>query len=308
MIAAVLGASRDPARERRIGFACAFAVLFVWTGFILASRHGARGVLTPWDLAVLRYGVSFLVLLPVALGGALRGIPLHRIAAIAGTAGYGFALCAYTAFSLAPAAHAAVLLPGALPFVTALLAWALLGERITPRRAISLGIVALGIVLLAGQGFFESPGAWRGDILFFIGTSSWAVFSILVRRWRITALQATVSIAVGCAPLYLPVWWLFLPSRLGEAAIGEVLFQAVYQGVLAMVVASLLFTRAIVALGPTTLSLFTSLVPALAALAAWPVLGETLGPGALAGVALVTAGMLYGVVRTGRTDGVPAGP
>lgn len=308
MIAAVLGVSRDPATERRIGFACAFAVLFIWTGFILASRAGARGILTPWDLAALRFGVSFVALLPVALSGVLRGIPLHRIAAMAATAGYGFALCAYAAFSLAPAAHGAVLLPGALPFVTALLAWPWLGERITGRRAVSLAAIAAGIVLLAGQGFFETPGAWRGDILFFVGTSSWAVFTILVRRWGISALQATTSVAIGCAPLYLPVWWLALPSNLGEAAITEIVFQGVYQGLFAVVIALLLFTRAIVALGPTTLSLFTSLVPAMAALAAWPVLDEPLGPGALVGVALVTAGMLYGVARTTRADGVPTGP
>jgi hypothetical protein len=49
VIAAVLGAPRDPAVERRIGFACAVAVLFVWTGFILraiayASLPGLGGV------------------------------------------------------------------------------------------------------------------------------------------------------------------------------------------------------------------------------------------------------------------------
>lgn len=301
MIAAVLGASRDPAAERRIGFACAFAILFVWTGFILASRAGARGVLTPWDLAALRFGVAFVVLLPLILRGALKAIPLQRILVMGGTAGLGFALFAYNAFALAPAAHGAVLLPGALPFVTALLAWAWLGERPTARRALSLAVVAVGIVLLAGSGFVATPGAWRGDILFFIATSSYAVFIVLVQRWRISAIQATVAVALGAAPFYLPVWWFALPSAMTEAAWQEVVFQGVYQGLVAMVVASLLYTRALVALGSTTVSLFTAVVPALAALAAWPVLGEPLGLGALAGVLLVTGGMVLGV-RAGRVD------
>lgn len=303
----MLRVSGDPARERRLGFACAAAVLLIWTGFILASRAGARGVLTPWDLAGLRFGVAFVVLLPPLLRGVLRAVPAGQVLAMAATAGLGFALFAYNAFALAPAAHAAVLLPGALPFVTAILAWAWLGEAPTARRFASLAVVAAGIALLAGTEFFAAPGAWRGDILFFLATSSYAVFLVLVQRWRIGALQATAAVALGATPLYLPLWWLALPSAIGEAAWQEVVFQGLVQGLVAMVLASLLYTRALMALGSTTLSLFTAVVPAFAALAAWPVLDEPLGMGALAGVLLVTAGMAFGV-REGRVDAPLARP
>lgn len=295
-------------RELRIGFACAFLVLFLWTGFILITRAGAtRGVLTPWDLAALRLIVAFVVLAPFAAFGSLRGLAPSRVLALGAFAGLGFPLCAYLAFTLAPAAHGAVLLPGALPFATALIAWAWLGERVGGAKAISLAIVAGGIVLLAGAGFIDQPGAWRGDLLFLAGTSSWAIYTLLVRRWGVTALQGTVAIGVACAPLYIPVWWVALPSRLGEASWAEIAIQATYQGLLAMVIASLFYTRALVALGPAKLAFFTAIVPALAALAAWPLLGEPLGPGALVGVVLVTAGMLYGVLRgsgpaPGRVD------
>ncbi|MCS6922346.1 MAG: DMT family transporter [Elioraea sp.] len=301
MIRALFAPAADEAQERRLGFLLATGVLVIWTGFILASRAGATGALTSWDMAALRFGVSFVALLPALPLGVLRGVALHRIAALAATAGYGFALLAYAAFELAPAAHGAVLLPGALPFVTALLAFVWLGEPISRRRQRSLALIAIGIVLLAGLGFFDSPGAWRGDVLFFLATSSWAVFTILVRRWQITALQATTSIALGCAPLYFPLWWFALPSNIHLASWGEILFQGVYQGLLAMAFASLMYNRALIALGPVRLSLFTSVVPALAAVAAWPILGEPLGWSGALGVLLVTAGMILGV-RGGRVD------
>jgi drug/metabolite transporter (DMT)-like permease len=285
------------AREVRIGFACAFLVLFIWSGFVLASRAGATGVLTAWDLAALRHAVAFAVLAPFAARGALAGLPWPRTLALAAFAGFGFPLCAYAGFSLAPAAHGAVLLPGALPFATALVARVWLGERIGRERAVSLAIVLAGIALLAGGGFLDTPGAWRGDLLFLAGTTSWAVFTLLVRRFGVSAVAATVAVGTVCAPLYLPVWALALPSRLGDAPCGEIAFQAAYQGGLAMVVASLLYTRALVALGPARLAIFTSVVPALAAVAAWPMLGEAVGPAALAGVVLVTAGMVFGVIR-----------
>jgi len=285
------------ARERRAGFACAFLVLFIWSGFILVSRAGATGVLTPWDLAALRHAVAFAVLAPFAAGGALARVPWPRAVALGVFAGLGFPLCAYAGFSLAPAAHGAVLLPGALPFATALVARLWLGERVGRDKAVSLGLVAGGIACLAGVGFLATPGAWRGDVLFLAGTTSWAVFTLLVRRWGVTALEATVAVGTVCAPLYLPVWALLLPSRIDQASWGEIAFQGAYQGGLAMVIASLLYTRALVALGPTKLAFFTAVVPALAAVAAWPILGERLGPSAMLGVVLVTAGMLHGVLR-----------
>ena len=295
MIQALFAPSAEEAQERRLGFILATGVVVIWTGFILASRAGAKGVLTSWDLAALRFAVSFVALIPAALLGTLRRVPLLRVAALTASAGYGFALLAYAAFELAPAAHGAVLLPGALPFITALLAFLWLREPISYQRRRSLALIASGIVLLAGVGFFDTPGAWRGDLLFLLATSSWAGFTILVQCWRINALQATTSIAIGCAPLYLPLWWFALPSNIHLASWGEILFQGLYQGLLAMAFASLLYNRALIALGPVRLSLFTSVVPALTAVAAWPLLGEPLGLSGVLGVLAVTAGMILGV-------------
>jgi len=95
----------------------------------------------------------------------------------------------------------------------------------------------------------------------------------------------------------VPIWLLWLPSRIHTAPIGEVGFQLVYQGVLAVVVAGFLFTRALTALGPMALTAITAVVPALTALAAWPLLGEPLGVEGLMGVGLVSAAMLMGVAQ-----------
>jgi drug/metabolite transporter (DMT)-like permease len=52
----------------------------------------------------------------------------------------------------------------------------------------------------------------------------------------------------------------------------------------------------------------TAVVPALAALAAWPLLGEPLGAAGLTGVGLVTAAMLLGVAETRRSGPGSAAP
>ena len=53
------------------------------------------------------------------------------------------------------------------------------------------------------------------------------------------------------------------------------------------------------AIGAARTTAVTALTPALAALAAWPLLNEPLGIAGMAGVALVSAGMILGVVGKG---------
>jgi drug/metabolite transporter (DMT)-like permease len=290
----------NEARERRIGYLCAIAVLFVWTGFLLTARLSAKQDFTPWDIAALRYAGAFVAALPFVAVVGLPLLPWRRLLALLVTAAFTFPLAAYAGFGFAPTAHGAVLMPGMLPFMTAALGAILLADAFSRRRAASLLVVACGIALLAFATFGDHPGAWRGDLLFLVASSSWSIYTVLVRRWRIAATPATLAIGLLAAPLYLPVWWFLLPSNIAAVPFGAVAFQFVYQGFFAVLVSGFLFTRAVVAIGAPRTTAITSLVPAMAALAAWPLLDEPLGVLGLAGIALVSAGMLLAVVDRRR--------
>ncbi|WP_372619091.1 DMT family transporter [Falsiroseomonas sp.] len=289
-------AAPDAARERRLGYACAVAVLFVWTGFLVFSRLSAQQALTPWDMGALRFTCSFLVALPLVAIFGLPRLKLRQVAAIGAFASFGFPMFAFNGFAFAPAAHGGVLMPGMLPFMTAALAVPLLHEAWTRRRLLSLGVVAFGIALLALDTFGSHPGAWRGDLLFLCAALSWSSYAVLARRWRIPAMDATIAMALIPAPLYLPVWWAFLPSNLDAVPAGVIAFHSLFQGTMATVLSAFLFTRAVAAIGPTRTTTVTSLTPAMGALLAWPLLGEALGAVGIAGVALVSVGMILGVL------------
>src|SRR5690242_10330718 len=149
-----------PARRRArwIGACCALAVLTIWTSFILVARSSVRHTLTSFDIAFLRFLFSGAVALPLAawrwptlragLGGG--AVAWRRGAVLALFAGIGYCGLAYSGFFFAPAAHAAVLMPGSLPLWTALFALALLGERLTPTRAAGLALIAGGDLLVGG--------------------------------------------------------------------------------------------------------------------------------------------------------------
>lgn len=287
----------DASRELRIGWICAAALLVIWVAFHLMSRFTTRQSLTSWDVAALRYLGSFLCVLPMLAWLGWPRISASRIVAILVFAGLGFPLGAYAGYQLAPAAHGATVMAAGLPVATALLGLALGQSRLSGRRVASLAVVVAGSALLAYATSGVWEGAWRGDLIFLAAVSSWAVYTVLVQRWRLSALDTTLAIGLAAAPVYLPIWWLALPSGMAEASWQAILTQFLFQGAGASVIAGMLFTRCVTALGPGTTTMLGAAVPALAALFAWPLLGEAVPPVALLAIGLVTLGMILSVTR-----------
>ena len=295
------------------------AVVTIWTLFLVLARFGVKGSFTPWDLAFIRFSFAAAVVLPVWLlrpaGQRLGSLTPMRALALATTAGLLFSCLAYAGFSFAPAAHGAVLMTGTLPFWVALVAWLVLGDKLTPRKTGSLVLILLGVGFTgwhsivdhasAAQSGAATAGAWRGDILFPFAAASWAVFVVLVRRWQVKAMDATVATALISFVLYTPVYFLFLPKQIMTAPLLEIVWQGVFQGILALVVSMWLYTRVVQAFGPSRTTMITALCPGLAALIAVPVLGEPLSVLILLGLAAVTAGMVLGV--TGGNTAQPFG-
>lgn len=289
-------------------------VLAIWTSFILVARSSARHTLTPFDIAFLRFVFSGAIALPIALwrwpalrqglGGAAA---LRRGAALTVVAGVAYSALAYSGFFLAPAAHAAVLLPGSLPLWTAVFAVLLLGDRLTAPRLLGLALIVAGDLLVGGSSLLsasDAGSAWQGDLLFLSASACWALYGVLCRRWRVGAVDATLAIAVGCLASYVPLFALgaangLFVTHLAAAPWREIAFQAVFQGGLSMLVAGWAFTQVVTTFGPVRTTMITALVPALAALTAVPLLGEALGSAALGGLVCVTCGLLVGLRHGG---------
>ena len=301
-----------------LGAACAVVVLSIWTSFILVARFSAARTLTSFDIAFLRFLFSGLLVLPVlawrwrmlvaglrwpVVPGGAAGRPLARGAALTLTAGVGYCALAYTGFFFAPAAHAAVLMPGSLPLWTAAFAVLLLGERLAPARLAGLFLIVAGGMLVAGSSLLAAAGGadtWKGDLLFLAAGACWSLYGVLCRRWQVGAVDATLAVAFGsllggALPYGAAVAAGLVNSHLALAPWREIAFQAVYQGGVTMLIAGLAYTQVVQTFGPLRTTMLTALVPALAALAAVPLLGEPLSGTAMAGLACVTAGLLFGL-------------
>ena len=278
-------------------------------------------MLNPFDIVYARIWGASLVLLPwgwwlvrrdrrtQAWAGSLFGLsplPLRQTLVVGSLGGLLYGMFAYSGFVFAPAAHASVLMPGSLPLWTALLAVLILGDRITPTRALGLALIVVGDLMVGGTSLLhalDGSGVWRGDVLFILASLIWSTYSVLVRRYALDAVRATIAITVLAFVTYVPVYTALLllhwvPGQVLVAPVGDVAFQMFFQGVGSVVVSGIAFTKMIQHFGPVRSTMITALVPGLSAISAALFLGEPLVWNLWAGLALVTSGIVFGVRKS----------
>ncbi|HYF59766.1 MAG TPA: DMT family transporter [Burkholderiaceae bacterium] len=307
-----------PEHSRAVGIAAAVATIAIWTAFIVIARATALQSLSPWDILFCRTIGASLVLLPwgvsivrrrrarAGAGATWLGVsPLSaRLTVTCGLfGGIGYGVFAYGGFVHAPAAHGSVLLPGMLPLWTAVLSVAMLGERPSRLRIASLATILVGGALVGGGSLlraFDGGDVWKGDLMFLAASASWSVYTVLMRRERLDPVEATIAITVFALMAYGSAYLLLaatgaIDARLASAPWGEILFQAAWQGIGSVVISGITFATMVRTFGPVRSTMLTALVPGLSATAAVIALGEPLGWNLVAGLALVTVGIVVGV-------------
>jgi drug/metabolite transporter (DMT)-like permease len=271
---------------------------------IVASRFAVAEV-PPLTLAMLRYAIGFLCLLPFAwatlrkAGRAAAGPGRHKAwrhyAAMAalGIGQFGI-LIALLNFGLQRIGAApAALIFSLFPLLTLLLAAALGREQITPSLATGVLATIAGVALaLAPKLVLPQAGDWWGEAAVVAAACTGALCSVLYRpylqRYPTVPVSAFAMLAsvLFLAVLALGEHW---PSRvavLSAQAWGAVAFIGVSSGV-----GYFWWLYALKHESPTRVTVFLSLSPATAAVLGWAWLGEPLQANALAALALIVLGL-----------------
>lgn len=301
---------KDFARSSEAGYLLAAVTLLIWASFVVVSRIGGQSPLTVYDIAALRIATAALVLspwwVPRLLRPRSRQLSWQQSLLFALLAGIGYPLLAYSGVKFAPASHGAVLISGVLPLFTAALAWMLLRERPSLTRVGGLLLISVGVAaLFASQLSLTTidAGVVTGDVIFLAASFTWGLFTILLKRWAVRAFDVTLGVVAVSAMLYLPIYVLFLPKRIAQAAMSQVALQAIFQGVIVVCVALWTYTKAAELIGPVRLVIMLAGVPVVGVLLSVAILGETLSTGAALGAALVFLGALLGAMA--RPQGPP---
>jgi len=304
--------SRLPALLRGAAFGLVAAA--IWGLLQVSGRLAATGGLTPFDLAALRFGTAGLILLPWLARrglGSMGGVGWSRALALVALIGPPFFMTMMGGYLFAPLAHGATILPATFSVAGLVLGAVIFAEALTAARIAGAAVVVLGLGLVAGTGLLHASGLTPlGDAMFAAAALMWAGATVLVRRWRVSPMQTTATVAVLSATIFLPLYLAFgTPGHLVALPFGTLLFHVAVSGVLAGIVAVLAFTRSVELLGPGRAALYPALVPAFATLLGVPLLGEAPNAVQAGGLLLVTAGLLVGAgaLSFPRRTALPAG-
>jgi len=227
-----------------------------------------------------------------------RGLGRDRLgwgglAALIAGAGAPYVLVAASGLRLAPAAELSALNPGCVPLFVAAIAWMFAREPVPAAQQAGLALILFGAVILlaANATDFGQSSRMFGAVLSLTAAFMWAVFTVVMRRADLDTLHAVALVSTGSLVIYLPIYVAWRGATLAQAPLAELAIQTVFQGVLVTIVSLLLYGRALVLLGAARGAAFASLVPALSALIAIPLLSEWPSATDWLAIVLISAGV-----------------
>jgi len=259
----------------------------VWLAILSSALGGTAAAVTrylvsgadPVTLAILRWGIGFCCVLPVALILRVRPPPRADWPAIAalGLAFFGLFFILYNvAIGYTTAARASLAL-STLPLQT-MLVGAMLGvERLTLRKSAGVVLAVLGVAGALAAGLFAPPpGAWKGELVMAGAVLCMAFYNVWSRPFiaRSSAL-GFLALGMGAGALGLVLLGALTGRLTVLSSFGEAQWLAgLYLGVAGGALAFILWVLALERASPTRVANTMTVNPLAAALLAKALLGE----------------------------------
>lgn len=180
-------------------------------GTAVAATRFLVGALDPLAIGAFRFGIGFLLLLPLAL---LRGRwpPRADWPRVAGLGLLFFAVfpILFNASLIYTTSARGALALATMPLLTLIVGTALGIETMTARKTLGVLVTMLGVGLALLSGLGSAPaGAWRGDLLM-IGAAlcmtMYSIWSKSVMRRSSPIPFTTMAMGVGAATLIVVSW------------------------------------------------------------------------------------------------------
>ena len=276
------------------GYLAAASVMLIWATWLVASRSAAISSLTIYDLAAMRYGISAIFALPVVLYfKPWRSMSLGRILIFSLLMSPFYILCVFAGFNYAPASHGGIFMNGILPALTLFLSWICFSEKAAKHQIVGVLMIFCGafLALIDGNqlGFSES---WRGDLFFVAGACFFSGYLIVSRHWQISTTQILLCSSVLNAIVYVPIWYIWLPSGVEAASQNQLVIQILYQGLIPNLLGLLLVAYAVRNVGSAATAAFMAGVPAMGTVLSMLILSEFPGVYGWLSLFILTPGII----------------
>ena len=292
--------------NERVGILAAIASSAIG-GIAGGTTRFAIGASDPVTLGVFRFGVGFLLLLPIALALRIkwpRGRDWLGVAAL-GVMYFAFFIVLFNlAFRYTTAARGSLAL-STLPLMTMLVAAALGAEQLDKRKSIGVLIAVVGVATALVTGLAQAPpGAWRGDLIMIVATLVMALYSVWSRPFILRSsplAYVTAGMGIGSACLAAVAAW-----RGGYAA--TMSFDApqwiavLYLGLFGGAAAFFLWVFALQRTTPTRTAITLTINPVFASAVGALTLGEPIGVNLVVSLLAVFAGIWIATSEARRNE------
>ncbi len=304
----ILGRMSPEPHNERIGILAAVASSAIG-GIAGGTTRFAIGASDPVTLGVFRFGVGFLLLIPIALALRIKwpqGRDWLGVAAL-GAMYFGFFIVLFNlAFRYTTAARGSLAL-STLPLITMLVAAALGIERLDKRKSLGVAIAIGGVAVALLTGLAEAPaGAWHGDLIMIAATLVMALYSVwsrpfILRSSPLGYVTAGMGIGSGCLAA-VAVWM----GGFAAAASFEApqWIAVLYLGLFGGAAAFFLWVFALERTTPTRTAITLTINPVFASAVGALTLGEPIGTNLVVGLLAVFIGIWIATSEPRRkTDG-----
>jgi len=256
-----------------------------------ATRLAAQQGIAPLDVALMRYSIPALLLLPVWLPTLrkLKSAPRWSIIAMLGW-GAPFLWLVTASLKESDVVYFATIVPCSMPI------FAVIAERIffnqQPTRTQVIGFILIGAAALLVIARAVSGGntSLASLGLMFLAAAGWACYVVSFRHTGLTAAQGAAWVSVASTVVIVLVK-LATGSELLALTTDQFVFNAISQGLISGFAAVLLYTIAIGRLGTVRSASFSVLLPILGSFFAWVWLQEVPTYFSLISLALGTIGV-----------------
>jgi drug/metabolite transporter (DMT)-like permease len=286
-------------RTRQWGILSGLGAASIWGGMYVVSKVVLE-VIPPFALITLRLLLGILVLWIIVAWHGGTGFSRRQTAQVVavGWVGYGVSLgFQFVGTKLSTASNGALVTSATPAFVLLFAAW-LLGEPVTRRRLVALGVSTLGVLAVIDPRTARlSPDLFWGNLSLVAAAITWALYSVLIRKVTRSLDTLSVSLVAFFGGLLITVpagAWELNTLGIGEITPG-IIAGVLFLGIISTALAMYLWNNAFAMLEAGAASLTFFAQPVVGASLGALFLGERLSPlffigGALIGLGLWLAG------------------
>jgi drug/metabolite transporter (DMT)-like permease len=265
-------------------------------GTSIGATRYLVNAMDPLAIGSFRFGIGFVLLLPVALLQGGRWPARRDWLALAGLGllfFFLFPLLFNASLIFTTAARGALAL-STLPLLTMVVGAALGSEALTARKSLGVVIAMLGVALALLSGLAHAPaGAWRGDLLMVAAALCMAFYSIwskpfIARSGPISF--TTMAMGAGAACLIVMSCWRGSFAPVADFGIPQWL-AATYLGAFGSALTFYLWAFALARTTPTRVAISVTVNPVAASLVGAVLLHEPLSWNLGVGIVTVFAGI-----------------